>query len=297
LFKQVSKIGIIDGDSRNLTINKEQFLKLNKNLCDWTALCDAEIAGRIFDFLKCCPSERSNETKISKLIMTSIANGVPSSNELKKTLSLEENETIDFLHFIRFMNIVYNSDANMRLKFLYGVSMNDSQKKIDIYNGIFSVLLSKLEFLAKNSEKIRSESNLVESGEKNHKSSLPIMNQEEFISFWKIVYNLFTGMENEGEMYHAAATVSTLLLKLGEASRKFQNESSKIKSGVALVAESDKLPKSASLTNLDISSNKVWSITFEQLIASVLTDNHLVNYFDTKYDVEKKLAEYKAQHA
>lgn len=55
--------------------------------------------------------------------MTSIANGVPNSNESKKPNLVEEQETIDFLHFIRYMNIVYKSDANMRLKFLYGISM------------------------------------------------------------------------------------------------------------------------------------------------------------------------------
>lgn len=151
--------------------------------------------------------------------------------------------------------------------------------------------------MGKNNEKNKSESNIDESGEKIFKSSLPIMNQDEFISFWRIVYNLFTGMENEAEMYHAAATVSTLLLKLGEASRKFQTESLKKNSNTDLSAQADEIPKSLSLTNLDTSSSKIWSITFEQLIASLLTDNLLVNYFDTKYDIDKKLAEYKAQHA
>jgi len=32
-------------------------------------------------------------------------------------------ESIDFLHFIRYMNIIYKSDTNIRLKFLYGVSL------------------------------------------------------------------------------------------------------------------------------------------------------------------------------
>jgi hypothetical protein len=49
IYKQISKIGIIDGASSNLSINKEQFLKLNKELCAWTALCNEEIASKIFD--------------------------------------------------------------------------------------------------------------------------------------------------------------------------------------------------------------------------------------------------------
>ncbi len=125
IFKQVSKIGIIDGASDSLTINKEQFIKLNKALCDWSALCNDEIAGKVFDFLACCPSERLNEPKISKLINTSLANGMPSSESSsnfgsKKELNLDHDK-IDFLHFIRYMNIIYKSDINLRLKFLYGI--------------------------------------------------------------------------------------------------------------------------------------------------------------------------------
>ena len=88
-------------------------------------------------------------------------------------------------------------------------------------------------------------------------------------------------MENEGEMYHAAATVSTLLLKLGEVTRKFQSSTSK-------EAQPNE-PKECSTDE--------WFITFEQLIASLLTDNLLVKYFDQKYDITNRLNEYKSQHA
>lgn len=80
-------------------------------------------------------------------------------------------------------------------------------------------------------------------------------------------------MPNEAEMYHAAATVSTVLLKLGEVSRKCSAEHA---------------------TN---SNTPQWSLTFEQLIASLLTENILVNYFDQQFDLDSKLGEYKSQHA
>lgn len=53
-------------------------------------------------------------------------------------------ETIDFLHFIRYMNVIYKSDINIRLKFLYGVSLKNTKSRISIYNNIFSVLNSRL---------------------------------------------------------------------------------------------------------------------------------------------------------
>lgn len=139
------------------------------------------------------------------------------------------------------------------------------------------------------------------------KSILPTMNQDEFIGFWRIVYNLFTGMENEAEMYHAAATVSTLLLKLGEASRKFQsgenikhsvsNMELKTSSDENLPEQQTKLIRSSTVSESSSVDHKSWCITFEQLVASLLTDNLLVQYFDSKYDVDKKLAEYKSHHA
>lgn len=57
--------------------------------------------------------------------MSSIANGVPNSNKTSnEKLNESELDTIDFLHFIRYMNVIYKSDLNVRLKFLYGVCMS-----------------------------------------------------------------------------------------------------------------------------------------------------------------------------
>lgn len=114
---------------------------------------------------------------------------------------------------------------------------------------------------------------------------------------------IFLDSEDEAEMYHAAATVSTLLLKLGEVSRKFRTSS---------VAESNASDKEAAelLTsklkhNCTMSESKPassisaehWSITFEQLIASILTDNLLVTYFDQKFQLDELLVDYKSLHA
>lgn len=95
-------------------------------------------------FLKCCPSERVNEMKISKLIMSSLMSGESATTDASSSTSsqstqpstptiqdLRNKDTIDFLHFIRYLNIIYKSDCNERLKFLYGVSMN-SKKTIDL---------------------------------------------------------------------------------------------------------------------------------------------------------------------
>ena len=48
-LKQISRVGIIDGDNRNLTMTKVPFLKLNKDICEWKGLCNPEVADKIFN--------------------------------------------------------------------------------------------------------------------------------------------------------------------------------------------------------------------------------------------------------
>ncbi|MEE6478561.1 hypothetical protein FKM82_011876 [Ascaphus truei] len=52
---------------------------------------------------------------------------------------------------------------------------------------------------------------------------LPKMNQEQFIELCKTFYNLFSEDPVEQELYHAIATVASLLLRIGEVGKKFTN--------------------------------------------------------------------------
>ncbi|XP_053574619.1 TBC1 domain family member 9B isoform X2 [Bombina bombina] len=52
---------------------------------------------------------------------------------------------------------------------------------------------------------------------------LPKMNQEQFIELCKTFYNMFNEDPVEQELYHAIATVASLLLRIGEVGKKFTN--------------------------------------------------------------------------
>ncbi|KAE8614078.1 hypothetical protein XENTR_v10007971 [Xenopus tropicalis] len=52
---------------------------------------------------------------------------------------------------------------------------------------------------------------------------LPKMNQEQFIELCKTFYNMFSEDPQEQELYHAIATVASLLLRIGEVGKKFSN--------------------------------------------------------------------------
>ncbi|XP_019120725.1 TBC1 domain family member 9B [Larimichthys crocea] len=187
---------------------------------------------------------------------------------------------------------------------------------------------------------------------------LPRMNQEQFIDLCKTLYNMFSEEPLEQQLYHSIATVASLLLRIGEVGKKFNNGGKKTDdattqsppisqreeglgegpSGESQVCRalaeaqlelaappaSDEETKddtsssysvvsSGSLQCEDIADDTVligggehrrgsvldvdWSITFEQVLASLLTEPPLVDYFEKKRDIRSKMAACKAQRA
>ncbi|XP_008583197.1 PREDICTED: TBC1 domain family member 9B isoform X1 [Galeopterus variegatus] len=56
---------------------------------------------------------------------------------------------------------------------------------------------------------------------------LPKMNQEQFIELCKTLYNMFSEDPMEQDLYHAIATVASLLLRIGEVGKKFSGQTGK----------------------------------------------------------------------
>ncbi|XP_069849936.1 TBC1 domain family member 9B isoform X2 [Dipodomys merriami] len=56
---------------------------------------------------------------------------------------------------------------------------------------------------------------------------LPKMNQEQFIELCKTLYNMFSEDPAEQELYHAIATVASLLLRIGEVGKRFSGPASR----------------------------------------------------------------------
>ncbi|XP_046333198.2 TBC1 domain family member 9-like isoform X1 [Haliotis rufescens] len=74
--------------------------------------------------------------------------------------------------------------------------------------------------------------------------SIPRMNQYQFIQMWKTLYDMFNEHEEEQQLYHAIATIGTLLLQIGEVGKRFMRKSESGDS--SLFTESD-LPLSSSI--------------------------------------------------
>ncbi|XP_055783386.1 TBC1 domain family member 9B-like isoform X5 [Salvelinus fontinalis] len=191
------------------------------------------------------------------------------------------------------------------------------------------------------------------------------MNQEQFIELCKTLYNMFSEDPLEQELYHAIATVASLLLRIGEVGKKFTNNgANKLTDNTNAQAPAAELPQpekeepngesssgqslvcralaeaqletppqqtsdeevkddtsvssysivsTGSLQCEDIADDTVligcagdqqrrgsildgdWSITFEQVLASMLTEPPLVDYFEKKGDIQARMAACKMQ--
>uniref|UniRef100_A0A8D1C341 TBC1 domain family member 9B n=1 Tax=Sus scrofa TaxID=9823 RepID=A0A8D1C341_PIG len=69
---------------------------------------------------------------------------------------------------------------------------------------------------------------------------LPKMNQEQFIELCKTLYNMFSEDPMEQDLYHAIATVASLLLRIGEVGKRFSTRPGRKPRDIA--PEEDELP-------------------------------------------------------
>ncbi|MGH0168629.1 UNVERIFIED_CONTAM: hypothetical protein FKN15_064198 [Acipenser sinensis] len=146
---------------------------------------------------------------------------------------------------------------------------------------------------------------LAKDKEKNNEKELPTMNQREFIQFCKTLYSMFHEDPNENELCQAIATVTTLLLQIGEVGQRIRSlgstseESSGNDDGgdaaaCSRVPEEDSVfmdTRDTARKNSQTStlSEGEWTVTFEQILASLLTEQSLVNFFEKPVDLKTRI--------
>uniref|UniRef100_A0A3Q3MFJ9 TBC1 domain family member 9B n=1 Tax=Mastacembelus armatus TaxID=205130 RepID=A0A3Q3MFJ9_9TELE len=282
------------------------------------------------------------------------------SARLFRLLDQNQDGLVNFKEFITGLSGMYHGDMTEKLKLLYKLHLPPG----NMYPNVTEFCCGDdkvkdyryyLRMWAKEKEPKRETI-----------KDLPKMNQEQFIELCKTLYNMFSEEPLEQELYHSIATVASLLLRIGEVGKKFNNGSKKPEttaiqapsptqtlptnpqqeeasgeggSGESQVCRaladaqlespapqtSDEETKddtsvssysvvsSGSLQCEDIADDTVligggeqrrgsvldvdWSITFEQVLASLLTEPPLVDYFEKKRDIQSKMAACRAQRA
>ncbi|XP_071376256.1 TBC1 domain family member 8 isoform X1 [Centroberyx affinis] len=139
---------------------------------------------------------------------------------------------------------------------------------------------------------------LVKEKEKDVEKPLPLMNQREFIQFCKTLYSMFHGDPEENELFQAIATVTSLVLQIGEAGHRGRRSGSEVSGREeAGPAQGDRSPESVSGGEGEgggggegESVESEWTVSLAQIVASLLTEQALVNFLEKPVDLTARIA-------
>ncbi|XP_007501202.2 TBC1 domain family member 8 isoform X1 [Monodelphis domestica] len=228
---------------------------------------------------------------------------------------LDENmdHLIAFKGFAICLDVMYNGEMNEKIKLLYRLHLppalteNDKDSQSPLKNPLLSTS-RPLVFGKSNGDTIDYQKqlkqmlkDLAKEKDKTEKE-LPKMSQREFIQFCKTLYSMFHEDPEENDLYQAIATVTTLLLQIGEVGQRSSSSGScsdeymeDIQTeGSASTSDQDsvftdvgKMPQrySQALTMTEGD----WTVSLEHILASLLTEQSLVNFFEKPLDIKSKL--------
>ncbi|XP_062831452.1 TBC1 domain family member 8 isoform X3 [Anolis carolinensis] len=223
---------------------------------------------------------------------------------------LDENmdHLIEFKSFAGCLDTMYNGEMNEKIKLLYklhippALTEDDRDSQSPLRNPLLStsrpLVIGKsngdtIDYRKQLKQMLK---DLAKEKDKKAEKELPKMSQREFIQFCKTLYSMFHEDPEENELYQAIATVTTLLLQIGEVGQRntssgsedfpedFQAEASTSDQDVVFT-DTVKTPKNVPLSMTEGD----WNISFEHILASLLTEQSLVNFFEKSLELKPKL--------
>eukprot|EP00090_Calanus_glacialis_P045840 TRINITY_DN8748_c0_g1_i2.p1 TRINITY_DN8748_c0_g1~~TRINITY_DN8748_c0_g1_i2.p1 ORF type:complete len:615 (-),score=183.06 TRINITY_DN8748_c0_g1_i2:416-2260(-) len=146
---------------------------------------------------------------------------------------------------------------------------------------------------------------LIRTDSKLEMRKIPPLPQQYFVLLWKSLYalfmenNLLPETEEQQALYHSVSVVGTLLLQIGEVGQKFEKRKTynlEEEGGTDVDDVDGTVDTQSEESKVEEKGEKPydnnWSITFEQFLASILTEPALVDHFSEKVDLQDALKEY-----
>uniref|UniRef100_A0A8C7Z4S4 TBC1 domain family member 8 n=1 Tax=Oryzias sinensis TaxID=183150 RepID=A0A8C7Z4S4_9TELE len=207
-------------------------------------------------------------------------------------LDHDQDNLVTFKDFVSWLDILYCEDLNEKIRLLYrlhippALTENEDDPSVlkspllstnrplyvSLPSGYHEQLKQMLQDLAKEKEK-------------DVEKPLPLMNQREFIQFCKTLSYMFHVDPEENELFQAIAKVTSLVLQIGEAGHRGESLSSDVTS------EED--PKPAGLgggsSDGGLEAEEDWMVSYAQILASVLTEQALVSFFEKPVNLSAKI--------
>uniref|UniRef100_A0AAR2J7G7 Rab-GAP TBC domain-containing protein n=1 Tax=Pygocentrus nattereri TaxID=42514 RepID=A0AAR2J7G7_PYGNA len=184
-------------------------------------------------------------------------------------LDQNRQNRISFTQFARWLDTLYCEDFNEKVRLLYRLHIPPGE-----LTGTYQ-------------ETIHSFSIAFNTGffQEHDKVTVSFLQQREFVQFCKTLCNMFHGDRAENELFQAIAMVTSLVLQIGEARHKGRTSGAEPKEGES----PDQAASSVSASEGD------WTASFEQILASLLTEQALVNFLERPVDLSAKIASAKEQ--
>ncbi|KAM5227816.1 TBC1 domain family member 8 [Ctenodactylus gundi] len=225
---------------------------------------------------------------------------------------LDDNmdQLLEFKAFVGCLDTMYNGEMNEKIKLLYrlhippALTESDRDSQSPLKNPLLStsrpLVLGKsngdtVDYQKQLKQMIR---DLAKEKDKTEKE-LPKMSQREFIQFCKTLYSMFHEDPEENELYQAIATVTTLLLQIGEVGQRSSSSGSCSQECTEELQASAPSPEQDSVfadtghTAQDSQdfpeAEGDWTVSLEHILASLLTEQSLVNFFEKPLDIKSKL--------
>ncbi|KAM5318574.1 TBC1 domain family member 8 isoform 1-T1 [Glossophaga mutica] len=219
---------------------------------------------------------------------------------------------IEFRAFVSCLDIMYNGEMNEKIKLLYrlhippALTENDRDSQSPLKNPLLSTS-RPLVFGKSNGDATDYQKQLKQmikdlAKEKDEtETDLPHMSQREFIQFSKTLYSMFREDPEENNLYQAIATVTTLLLQIGEVGHQVSSSGSCSQdSGEEPQASIPSLEQDSVFADTDPGTayqdaqalqeaEENWTVSLEHILASLLTEQSLVNFFEKPLDIKSKL--------
>ncbi|XP_034807928.1 TBC1 domain family member 8 isoform X1 [Pan paniscus] len=225
---------------------------------------------------------------------------------------LDDNmdQLIEFKAFVSCLDIMYNGEMNEKIKLLYrlhippALTENDRDSQSPLKNPLLSTS-RPLVFGKPNGDAVDYQKqlkqmikDLAKEKDKTEKE-LPKMSQREFIQFCKTLYSMFHEDPEENDLYQAIATVTTLLLQIGEVGQRSSSSGScsqecgeELRASApspedSVFADTGKTPQDSQA--FPEAAEGDWTVSLEHILASLLTEQSLVNFFEKPLDMKSKL--------
>ncbi|XP_023573090.1 TBC1 domain family member 8 isoform X2 [Octodon degus] len=222
---------------------------------------------------------------------------------------LDDNmdQLLEFKAFVSCLDTMYNGEMNEKIKLLYrlhippALTENDRDSQSPLKSPLLStsrplVFGDAIDYQKQLKQMIR---DLAKEKDKAEKE-LPKMSQREFIQFCKTLYSMFHEDPQENDLYQAIATVTTLLLQIGEVGQRSSSSGSSSQECAEELQGPAPSPEDSVFTEpgrptqdaprmFPDPAEGVWTVSLEHILASLLTEQSLVNFFEKPLDIKSKL--------